>query len=269
MYRYAFHPDTRVSDSGLFEGAILKHIEDLLAKIYHFKNDRDMTISDLCAIKDDEIETALRKPGVRKEKREGALFDIKRAREFAEPVGTRFPLDPARVEGYVEDSVYEEEDQILHGMYFSDEEIGHLEKLLKQDRTPQSLSLLKKHEKTFRESEESRSVLLVQGRSVLHWEEQESGYKLRVTKDYCTYCSPSIDVLRRWDTIIQGVLVSIIRVSKRPGAGAYYILVNTDTKPEILLADEHTFKSSEDALIEKLNLKATGLPETSYLNQDT
>lgn len=256
----ALHPEMLVSHSGLFKGVILRNIEDLLAEIYPFKNDRDMTISDLCRIDDEKIIKALKKPGITLDKRNNALYFIKTARKFAEPPGTRFPIRPELMENYQDDGDYDDRPSVVaRGMHFCDEEIRHLEKLLNQDGSELSRQILQSQSDIFEEAQQDLSLTLHINRPVIHWEEKENGYELRVKNHYSAYAYPTVNVIRRWDAVIQGVLVSIIRCTRKPGISAYEVLVNTDTDPEPLIYDRSTFLDAENALINKLNLKSTGL----------
>lgn len=258
--RDAFHPEMLVSHSGLFEGAVLRRIEDLLAQVYPFKNDRDMTINDLCRIDDEKIIKALKKPGINKDRREIALEFVHTARKFAEPLGTRFPIQSYLMENYQEDGDYDNRPAVVaRSMRFSDEHIMHLEKLLKEDGSELSRQILESQSDCFEDARRDSRVTLHVNRPVIHWQEGEHGYELRIRKHYGAYSSPTVNVIRRWDIVIQGVLVSIVRSQTRPGVGAYNILVNTDTDPEPLIYDCSSFLDAENALINKLNLRPTGL----------
>lgn len=259
MSRKALHPDTLISHCGLFKGAVLKNIEKLMAEVYPFQNDRAMTVGDLARISNEQILSALRKPGIRQETRDSVLFSIEKARKFAEPIGIRFPIRPELMDGYKDDSEFENRSGRTYGMLFTREQLRHLERLLKKSGDPVSQEILEGEAKLFEEACKDGSAMIDQGRPVLDWEEGENGYELRIEKNYSPYSSPTISVIRRWDTTIQGILVSIVRVLPRPGVGAYSVLVNTDSEPERILWDDRTFKEAEDALIRKLNLRTTSL----------
>lgn len=260
MSRDAFHPETLIAHSGLFDGAVLKHVEALLAKVYPFKNDRHMTVSDLCRISDEQILSAIKKPGIRIDDRDRVLHYVHTARKFSEPLGTRFPIRPEMMEGYEEDGDFDDRPPFVsRGMNFTAEQIRHLEKLLSSDNSSLSRDILKAHSKCFEDVRKDANVTLHLNRPVIHWEEKDNGYELRIKKHYYVHASPTVDVIRRWDSVIQGVVVSIIRSAKRPGVGAYHVLVNTDTNPEPLIYDRCTFMDAENALINKLNLRPTGL----------
>lgn len=258
--RDALHPDMKVAHSGVFAGAVLRHIESLLAQVYPFKNDRDMVMGDLARIDDEKIIKALKKPGISLDKREQAHHYIKQVRKFAEPLGTRFPIRPELMERYEEDGDFDNRPAVVsRGMSFSDEQILHLEKLLRQDGSELSNEMLQRHAETIEDAHKASRVTLHVNRPVIEWTEKDHGYELRTKSQYSPYSSPTINVIRRWDAIIQDVQVSIIRCARRPGVGAYYVVVNTDTNPEPIIYDRCTFLDAENALIHKLGLRPIGL----------
>lgn len=262
-------PDNRIIDNDRYKPTILGRLLDALCARNPSLPESQITYRHLATLSEAEISKALRGPGIRSEWIEEVLWDRRETLHWVRPIGERVPMK----EGW--DADYEDDTQFIAekanrinepymGVVVAPAWLRALKTILESSDHPLAAEILAGMREDFdRADEECASFLDLTPRPPVAWVAHEGGYWIRVDASYTPMCP----VYRRWDATIGIFNVSIVRVSSKPGVGAYCGYLDLDDRGEAIVWDQATFTECETELLDKLKLRVPIIPRGTVVDQ--
>lgn len=220
---------------------------------HSFNQDSDLLWLHLNDFKQTELISAIKGKGVTEDDIYIFSAYIQNTRHWVLPLGSKVKLDDS--DGQPLKLLSEEEYDHYYRNIDKDNEnnisltTSKIKQLLRILNSSSDKEAAKLHSDIFEQSKEYlNDGHLIQDVPNVAWKECEAGYQCRITNKY----SPVIDVLRRWDSEVQGFNISLVR-SCAGDSSTLELYLDLDSKGELLAADLFTVDEANITLMKVLS----------------